>query len=392
MFLSLLKGKSVSSVLKRFKYEQTEKERENIHFHGVSVGEIISMGKLIKTTAEHCDITISVGTETGYKTALKKYPFSEKILFSPYDFPFSVKSFIDSVNPKIFIIAEAEFWYNLYFHLKKRGLPIWIINFRVGNKNSYLRLKFYYKRIFKLVDKFFVPSMDYIEFLKKFGVDENKIILSGNLKADISYNEIGEKEREKIKERLKLAQGKKIFVAGSTSAGEEEKLFKTIKKYKSDWKFIIVPRHIERAEEIRKTGEKEGFKINMITDLKNDDYDLLIVNTIGELFKIYSIADLAFVGGSLVPTGGHNVLEPIFHSVPTITGKFYKNFQELVDTIHKEKGLMVINEAEEFSRYFEMDTEELKKIGENGKKTLNHMKGAVEIILKELEKAGVKCR
>jgi 3-deoxy-D-manno-octulosonic-acid transferase len=349
------------------------------------------MDKLIRNISKNCDITVSSGTETGYKTALKRYPISDKILFSPYDFPFSVKSFINCVNPKIFIIAEAEFWYNLYFYLGKKDIPIWIINFRVGNKKAYLRLKFYYKRIFKFIDKFFIPSKDYIEFLKAFGVDESKIVFSGNLKADISYNEIDIKERANIKKRLKLTCGKKIFIAGSTSAGEEEELVKTIKKYKMSWKFIIVPRHIERAVEVKRIAEKNGFKTEMITNLKNNNYDILIVNTIGELFKIYSIADLAFVGGSLVPSGGHNILEPIFHSVPTITGKFYKNFKELVDTIKQKGGLAVVDKATELSPFFEMDAEELKKLGETGKKALNEMKGAVEIILKELEKTGVKC-
>ncbi len=391
LIISLIKGKPVNSFSKRFFYGGKGKDKIDIHFHGVSVGEILSIEKLTKEISGKLKYSVSVGTEAGYKTALKKYKTAEKTMFSPFDFPFSVKSFVESVNPKIFIIVEAEFWYNLYYYIRKRDIPIWIINFRVGNKKAYLKLKFYYKRVFKFVDKFFVPSKDYSDFLKKFDVPEDKIILSNNLKADISYNKIDEQQKSAIKRRLRLKNNKKIFIAGSISLEEWKKIVKILKRYKQNWRFIVAPRHIEKSKEIKEISEKESLKTEFITEIINDDYDVVIVNTIGELFGIYSIGDLAFVGGSLIPNGGHNILEPVFHSVPTLTGHYYFNFKELVESLKKQEGIIIIDAAEELSNYLDMEKKELINIGKNGKRALNNMGGAVEIILKELKKAGIEC-
>ncbi len=393
---AFFKRKNFKFYLKRFYFGKSKYKGEmkkSVHFHGVSVGEILSLQNLIsKIKEKNCEISISVGTSAGYETALRKYSsFSGKILPAPFELIFSVKNFLKKINPSIFIVAEAEFWFNLFYLLKKKDIPIWIVNFRLGNPKNYKRFSFYYKKVFSLIDLFFVPEKRYSDFLKEFGVESDRIVLTGNLKADFDFREIPDGEKENLIKSLKIAQGKKLFVCGSTTEGEEELLIKVFEKFRDKWQLIIAPRHIERAQSILNMIRKNSdLKVSLKTELK-ENYDVLILNTIGELFSVYSLADLAFVGGSLKPVGGHNVLEPVFHKKLTLTGPHYENFKDIVETLKRNDGIKILKEANEISNYLQMSREELKISGERGFEVLKAMRGAVDKILKEFEKREIKC-
>ena len=388
---SIFKRKSLNFYLKRFYFRREFFDGEikrTVHFHGVSVGEILSLKGLIeRVRKKKCEISISVGTSAGYKIAEKKYSsFSARILPAPFELFFSVNKFLKNINPSVFIIAEAEFWFNLFYFLKKREVPIWIVNFRLGKPSVYKRFSFYYKKVFSLVDLFFVPEKRYVVFLKEFGVNSEKIILTGNLKADINFQRIPDDEMELLGEKFKRDNSRKLFVCGSTTEGEEVQILKIYEKFKKDWQLIIAPRHPERSDNILNLIKKNtSLKASLKTKLK-ESCDVLILNTIGELFSVYSIADLVFVGGSLMPVGGHNVLEPIFHKKPTITGPFYSNFKDIVDTLQNNEGIIIVKKAKEISEYLNMSERELYNRGEKGFEALKKMGGAIKIILQEFEK------
>ncbi len=389
---AIIKKKNFKFYLKRL-YFQRESPVKAVHFHGVSVGEILSLKTLIEKVKErNCNITISVGTSSGFSTAKKKYSSgAHKIFPAPFELLFSIKSFLKNLEPSVFIVAEAEFWLNLYYFLKKRDIPIWIVNFRLGNEKNYKRFSFYYKKVFSLVDIFFVPEKRYADFLKSFGVDNDKIVLTGNLKADIEFKEISEEEKNKIKENLKIDKKRRVLVCGSTTEGEEELILKVFEKYKKGWQLIIAPRHIERSEYILKMiKEKTELKASLKTELSSE-YDVLILNTIGELFNVYSIGDLAFVGGSLKPVGGHNVLEPIFHKVPTLTGNHYENFKDIVEKLKESKGIEILKKADDFEIFLNKEEKELIELGIRGFKALEKMRGGVKKILEKMEEKGIKC-
>ncbi len=391
---ALLKGKDVRFYFKRL-YFTKRISTKTVHLHGVSVGEVLSLKPLVKRLKEKdCETSISVGTSSGLKVAKKSYENATSLIFpAPYELLFSVNSFVKRISPALFIIVEAEFWFNLFYLLKKKKIPIWIVNFRIGNERNYKRFSFYYKKVFSMVDMFFVPEKRYVDFLSDFGVNRKRIKIIGNLKADVVFEKISEEKKRNLKEELKIDSSRRVFVCGSTTDGEEELLLKEYEKHKKDWQMIIAPRHIERSKEIfEKIKNSSSLKALLKTEIKNsNEYDVLILNTIGELFSVYSIADLAFVGGSLKPVGGHNILEPIFHGVPVITGKYYENFKDLVEKLKEKEGIIIIENEKEISFFLNKRSEELTGMGEKGLKVLESMQGGSDTIIKEIERELGSC-
>jgi len=385
---SLFRKKNLLPYFKKFFYKKNKSSNKNIHFHAVSVGEVLSIKKILKELSKkNKNISLSIGTGAGYRLAFDRYKkYVDKILFSPLDLWFSVRSFVNNVNPRLFIVVEAEFWFNLYYFLNKKRIPIWLINFRVSNKKNYLRFKFYYKRVFSYVDKFFVPENEDKRFLLKFGVKEEKIIITGNLKIDISLERTVDINKEGIKQSLNIKNNKKILVCGSTFWDEEKRLLKFLKKFTSKWKILLAPRHIERSNDILNFAKKLGYRACKKTQLKTQNYDVLIIDTIGDLYSIYSVADLAFVGGSLIPLGGHNVLEPVSHGVPTVTGKYYKNFKYAVDPLKKKNGIFIINDVKELIDLMKLSSKELEGFGKKSKRIIENMKGGSKIFFLYFEK------
>lgn len=351
------------------------RQRETILFHTVSVGEFLAARNLIKKIMEeNKNIYISTVTLTGREMVLKeKLPH----IFFPFDFPFIVERFLNSLNPKVVFIFETEIWPYFIFKCLRKKIPLLIINGRISDKSfkNYKKLKFFFKNFFEKIELVLAQSKEDAERFEFLGA--KKVKVCGNLKFDIKIKEIPE-EIKKFYD--KFVEGREGWVAGSTLKGEEEivlKAHKEILKRNPDFFLILAPRHPERAPEVEKIISDSGLSYIKRSQFPSDKKtEVLLVDTIGELAFLYSYGKIAFVGGSLVEKGGHNILEPAYFKVPIVIGPHFNNFKEIVNVFLKE-GALIIMKKEEFS-ILKLLERDLKEIGEKGFEVLNKNRGSLD--------------
>jgi len=327
--------------------------REVIWIQVVSVGEANVIENLIRKIKQDYDIPILISTTTltGNKIATKKYSDYAQVVFFPLDISIIVWHFIRIFRPKIFIAVETEIWPNLFTQLKAKGIPIVIINGRIsdGAFKRYKLIRRLVKIIINKCDYIAVQNQMYKERFCCLGADKKKIVVSGNMKFEsITINrQISEKVKQRYWPVLKPDKGL-LLIAGCTHPGEEDILldvYRDLLDSSVDLRFLIAPRHPERAASIEKlilAKDFEPFSISRIPDcnpqeLKENKKAVFVLDTIGELLYFYALCDISFVGGSLSCDGGHNILEPIYLEKPTIFGPHMDNFLD-VEEVVLEKG------------------------------------------------------
>ena len=308
-----------------------------VMFHGVSVGEINALENLVKKTREiHPDykIVVTTGTHTGQDLARKKLgETADLVTYFPADFPIVIKKFLNKINPDKVFIAETEIWPNFAMECKKRGIEIYIINGRISDSTykSYKAFRFLFKYFLSFYTGIYTQSSEDNEKFLSLGANKNTTERMNNLKFDIKKPVVD----------FEFNKGNnKLFLAGSTHKGEDEIVLYTYRKLKNnhpDLKLIIAPRHLTRTEEVRALTESFGYKYDFRSKGKCDlnDIDVLLLDTLGELGKMYAFADIAFIGGSYNKTGGHNPLEAAIFEVPVISGPSVHNFKDIYNIIVK---------------------------------------------------------
>ena len=317
------------------------KKGNYIWFNMASVGEVnLSYSLINKLSKERVEkILITVMTNTGMETAQKKYKNNEKItvIYFPLDSKNKIRKILNKVNIKLLVLIETEIWPNLINEVSKKSKII-LLNGRISDKSykSYLKLKWLLKSLLKKIDTFYMQSDEDVRRIIELGALKDRTEKKSNLKFSIELK----KEKIEILDEIKLKYkigNKKIFVAGSTHSGEEEFILNSIKKMNSYFTFLV-PRHIERCDNIENQLLK--FKFNYARwsdDNINDNVDVVLVDKIGVLTTLYQIADISFVGGSLVNIGGHNLLEPLYYKKVPIFGKYMQNAQEIANELKKRK-------------------------------------------------------
>ncbi|MBU4419728.1 MAG: 3-deoxy-D-manno-octulosonic acid transferase, partial [Proteobacteria bacterium] len=323
--------------------------KKPIWIHALSVGEVLSSVPLVMKLKERFKdkrIVFSASTKTGFEIANKLFKKNvDSIFFFPFDLLFSVKYIAGKIDPAIVIIVESDIWPNFLFEMKKRNVPVILINARLSNRSfkGYKRFSFISNKLFLSFAKICTQSIEDAKRFMLLGIPSNMISTTGNIKFDQPYDPVSEEEIEILKQSMNIQPVKKILMAGSTHEGEESILidaFSKIRKDFADTVLIVVPRNPERARSILKLCKSTGFSSILMKDFENIDkdekFDVIIVDVIGILKKLYAIADVAFVGGSLVDLSGHNPLEPAAFSKPIIFGQYMSDFahisQMLVDS------------------------------------------------------------
>lgn len=328
-----------------------------IWIHAVSVGEIIVIEGLIEKLIETVDypLVISTTTLTGNKIAREKYSSVAKIIFFPYDITPVLRKVLRIINPRIFIAVETEIWPNLFYRLNKKNIPIVIINGRISKTafKQYLRIKPLIRSILKKCSYFGVQNASYRQKFITLGVEENKIIVSGNMKFESIR--VDQKRLLSIKNSC-LPYFKKgnnlILLAGSTHHPEEKiilDIYKDILKEVKNITLVIAPRHIERIPFIEKTIKDFGFNPARISRLNSSlprENNVFLVDVIGQLLYFYSFADICFIGGSLIPHGGQNILEPIYFLKPTIFGPHMDNFPDIEEVVLNKCAGIKVSDAQ----------------------------------------------
>jgi len=378
-----------------FKLPEKKRQEKSLWIHAVSVGEVLSLQNLIKQVKErHPDwvIHFSTLTNTGMKVAKEKLGYADNIFFVPLDFKHVVKKFFIALTPRLFILAESEFWPNLLREAKKQTEGILLINGRISHHSfkRFRRLRFLTRRILRNIKLFLVQTERDKERLRKIGVHSDLIEVTGNLKSEVRLPLFAEGEIREMKRRLNISETKKVVVAGSTRKGEEEQLleaFREVRKNNSNVLLILAPRQQNRFDEVERLCQDFYFDVKRKTLVSSDSkWDILILDTIGELAQFYALSDVSFVGGSLVPWGGQNLLEPAFYRKPIFFGPHMDNFSALAERFVESSAAKIINKKQDLVEMFLIkDENSLEEMGGRAKETLSSLQGATEKTIKVIE-------
>ncbi|MCE5286592.1 MAG: 3-deoxy-D-manno-octulosonic acid transferase [Pelosinus sp.] len=311
--------------------------KDCIWLHAASVGEIVATSPIIKELRLQMPdriILVSVVTASGYAMAKRIIAEADGIIFFPFDLPWLSRRTFARIMPGIFAPVETELWPNFLAAARKYHVPVVMVNGRISEKSleRYHYLRGVLKDMLGTVTRFCMQSTIDAQYIIRLGADPHRVVVTGNTKFDQTYTDIDPAEKARLILELGLKEIQPIIVAGSTHKGEEEQLFKALQIVKTAYpgtRMILAPRDIIRTEEIIVLAG--SFKLQAVkrTALPcTGQYDVLILDTIGELGKIYSMGDIIFVGGSLIPRGGHNILEPAAHGKPILVGPHMFNFKD----------------------------------------------------------------
>jgi len=367
----------------------------SLWIHAVSVGEVLSLRRLIsELRAKHPSwkIYFSTLTNTGYRIARQTLQGVEGVLFVPLDFGWVVRRFFASLQPRVFVLAESEFWPHLLREAGRSCRSVILINGRIsqGSYKRYYRWRRLVRPVLRNIDTFLVQTERDLERLSRIGIPRQNLEVAGNLKADILLPTIDAEQILGMRADFGVSSANKVIVAGSTHQGEEEILvnaFREAKRQRPDLVMIIAPRHPERSGEVEKVAGAAGLRVMKRTAADQKiPWDILILDTIGELAKFYALADLAFVGGSLVPHGGQNLLEPAYYGKPMCFGMHMENFAALANDFVGSGAARVVRSPEDLESLFLLkDERALEEMGRKAKTLLDSLQGATARTLQVIE-------
>jgi 3-deoxy-D-manno-octulosonic-acid transferase len=322
----------------RFGFVARPAGKRVIWVHAVSVGEVRSAAALIVALDERYPehrILVTTMTPTGAEQVEELFGERVSHAYVPFDFPDSVFRFLNRVRPELAIIAETEFWPNIFAALRRRKIPLFLVNVRISQTalRGYRRVPNIVRRMFENADLICPQTELDAERLRTLGAEPNRIRVTGNLKFDVEVPQSLLHEGAAV--RRQWGRDRPVWIAASTHAGEESKVldaFARLRKTHPALLLALVPRHPERFAGVARLCERRGYAIA----LRSLDYqelgpevDIVVGDTMGELQRLYAASDLAFVGGSLVPRGGQNLLEACAVSVPVIFGPHMFHFEEI---------------------------------------------------------------
>lgn len=323
-------------------------QRKTIWVHAVSVGEVLAASRLVNelgACAPQYRVVLSTTTRTGQRLARERTGPNHTFYF-PLDFPWIVRRYLRTLDPVLLVLVETELWPNLLTACRRSSIPVAVVNARISDRSlpRYLRLRAIWKQILAGLSIVLAQSEEDVKRLKAIGAPPNRVSFAGNLKFDVRS---AEPAAITTALREKLAPGTRVLVCGSTLDGEEEILldaFQQLLKTMPDCVMILAPRHPERfarvAWLIKNRNERFVRRSNWIKrPAKIKPGTIILLDSIGELASVYALASVAVVGGSLVPGGGHNPLEPAQFAVPVVMGTHYGNFRAIIDTLLQAEAL-----------------------------------------------------
>ncbi len=324
--------------------------KENIWIHAVSVGEVIAIDGLIqkfRAAYPRRQIVLSVTTMTGHSLARRKYSKDVLIIWSPLDLSWIVRRFVKAIRPDIYIAAETELWPNLFRCLVIENIPAVVINGRISDEAypRYRLVGWLLRGTLKGIRLFCMQSPQDAERIVALGAQKSSVKMVGNVKFD---NVPGSKMTDPREFGFDPARA--VLVGGSTHPGEEEILldiFQSLRPKYPMLRLALAPRHPERAASIAKAVEKCGLKPIFFSSNKSlfSADCVLIVDTIGHLLNLYSVATVVFVGKSLLVKGGHNIIEPAVFGKPIVIGPHMQNFRDIAQAFKSEKAVIQVEDV-----------------------------------------------
>jgi 3-deoxy-D-manno-octulosonic-acid transferase len=393
----LWKGRSTGKYLRTFRermgrlpvYLNVDGER-SIWVHAVSVGEVLAARPLVESLKARFPglrVFLSTTTVTGNAVARKSVRGTDGLFYAPFDWPGPVRKALATLNPALLVLVETEIWPNLIHEARAKGTRVAVVNGRISPRSfaRYRLVRRWLGSVLHDVDLFLMQGESHAERARMIGAPAEKVRVTGNLKFDAA-------EAPRASGRLVRflldgqRQYRQMWVAGSTVTGEEElvlRAFHRVRERLPETRLILAPRHPERFSEVPALVEAAGFRCLRRSELDPGRWrggEVLLLDTMGELAQIYPLATVVFVGGSLVPSGGHNILEPAVAAKPIVVGPHMENFQEIAEQFRAEGALVQVRSAEELAREVEsLLTDEVrrKSLGERARGLIERNRGAL---------------
>jgi 3-deoxy-D-manno-octulosonic-acid transferase len=363
-----------------------------IWLHAVSVGEVLAVSRLVSEmdwAFSEYRLFVSTTTRTGQELARERFG-GNRVFYCPLDLPWAVKAYMDVLRPRVLILAESEFWPNMLHNCYKRKIPVMVVNARVSDRSwpRYQVMKMLWKPLLERLSAVLAQSEIDAGRLLKLGCRQERLTVSGNLKFDIRTAE----ESDATLLLRNLAGSLRLIVAGSTLEGEEAAVLDAWPRLLTadpQLVLILAPRHPERFGEAGELLERSGIPWVRRSDWPaKPAYALeplkpgsaVLLDTIGELASVYSLATLAFIGGSIVSSGGHNPLEPAQFGVPVVMGPHYANFRAITEDLRSHDAIRIAAKEELASALIEMirNPDEAEAIGARAKEVFERQAGATD--------------
>jgi 3-deoxy-D-manno-octulosonic-acid transferase len=368
------------------------RERPIIWLHAVSVGEVLAASRLIGELEREFpghQLVISTTTRTGQELARERFG-PNRVFYCPLDLPWAVRATLNTLQPRLLILAETEFWPNLLSGCYRRGIPVAVVNARISDRSwpRYRRLRWLWRPFLKRLSRVLAQSATDAERLRTIGCKPERISVAGNLKFDVR----AVVEAEATRQLRVLAEGLRLVVAGSTLEGEEAALVEAwprLLEADPQLALVLAPRHPERFSAVATLLYRSGIRWVRRMDWESQPAgalnplrpgEIVLLDTIGELASVYSLAGVAFVGGSLIPAGGHNPLEPAQFGVPIVMGPHYANFRAITEDLRAHKGVRIATKEELAGVLIELlrDRTEAEEMGERARQVFNQQAGATK--------------
>ena len=371
-----------------------------IWIHAVSVGEINAIDTLVRQleqTLPHFEIVISSTTDTGFAQACKRYGPGHRVFFFPFDFSGAVCRAFDRLRPELVILMELEVWHNFLALAQKRAIPVMVANGRISTAKGFAR----YRRIAPLVRPMFrrlsrvlVQDQTYAGRFEYLGVPADRIEVVGSLKYDTANCGDDVSGADELGQQVGLEGGERLWVAGSTGPGEEELVLEAFgelgrEKGLGALRLAIIPRKPERFDEVARLIEAQGRRCVRYSEIKAGRYQVsgadsdavILGDTMGDLRKFYALAEVIFVGRSLVPMGGSDMIEAAALGKPVVVGPYTDNFTASVRALVADKAIEVVADARQLSAVtgrLLRDRDAARAMGRRGREVVRSQQGATE--------------
>jgi 3-deoxy-D-manno-octulosonic-acid transferase len=364
----------------------------SLWIHAVSVGEVNAAEPLIKALRrDYPDAPLVITTITPTGTARVHQLFGDSVfhVYLPYDLPFAVNRFLRRVRPRLALIVETEIWPNLYFACRRRGIPLMIVNARLSERSlrGYKPLRGLARSALRCVRQIAAQSRTDAARYRLLGADPQRIVVTGNMKFDMPIPS-GTLADGKVM-RAHWGQRRPVWMAASTHEGEELAVLQAhlqVLQRLPDALLLLAPRHPERFRLVEHSVRSLGFTIatRSADVLPLPSHQVFVIDAMGQLMPFFAATDVAFVGGSLVPIGGHNVLEPAALSVPVLVGPHTFNFEEITLSLIQQGGAERVTHADQLGRdvlQLLRDADKRERMGLAAQQVFDRERGAVERIM-----------
>lgn len=374
--------------------------RRAIWVHAASVGEIVATSPIVKDIKKkfpEAVVVVSVVTATGHAMAHRIIPEAEGIIFFPLDLPFLTRRILDIIKPITILLVETEIWPNFLRIAETEKIPVMMVNGRISDRSMkrYTMIRSFTKEMLASIQYFCMQSKLDAEYIEELGAARERITVTGNTKYDQTYAQVTDEEKLKLQDEFGFGRNHPIIVAGSTHRGEEDAVltaFNEILKAYPEARLLIAPREIMRGNDVKALAEKYGLRSicrSEMTGPVHEKTPVVVLDTIGELGRLYSLGDIIFVGGSLVRTGGHNILEPAAHGKPILVGPHMFNFKEIYALLSSREACLMVKDGKTLTDTMLMlcKNKELREtMGQNCLDIIYENRGATQRNTEELRK------